>query len=366
MNKPRVFVIGAGINGLCAAWALARRGCAVEVFERGPIPNPASSSWDEHRITRHAYGPMTAYADRMPEAFRLWDILFSDIGARHFEPVPIVAFERDCEGWIAASVADMDRLGVAWREIAPQDFVRAHPLIWPDGIGRAVELGGSGILFPTRILADLVTHLASQGVVLNAEAAVTHVDADRGVIGVDGRERAADHVVIAAGAWVQRILPALAGALLPSRQTVLFLAPPPQLVKAWRAAPIYLDLGRDIGAYSLPLRAGVRLKAGDHSFTRQGDPDEPRAPRPDEVARLIAALAQGYSGFADYRVLERKVCFYTVTADEGFVIEACGTRATVLSACSGHGFKLAPHSAEMTADIVGRQLELGQRTDAAD
>jgi glycine/D-amino acid oxidase-like deaminating enzyme len=358
MAKPRVLVIGAGINGLCAAWALARRGCAVEVFDRGPIPNPLASSWDEHRITRHAYGSMGAYADRMPQAFRLWDALFADIGARHFIPMPIVAFERGDQGWIAASVADMDRLGAPWRDIGVDDFTRAHPLIRPDGIVRAVELGGSGMLLPARILADLAMHLAGRGVVLHAGTDVTDLDAERATIRVGGRAITADHVVVAAGAWVGRLVPAAAGWLVPSRQTVLFLAPPPQLARAWAAAPIYLDLGAEIGAYTLPPRAGVRLKAGDHSFTRQGDPDDPRIARDDEVARLTAALSQGYADFGAYRVLERKVCFYTVTDDEGFVIASMGGRGTLLSACSGHGFKLGPHSGELAADLVGAALGL--------
>ncbi len=36
----KIGIVGAGINGLCTAWALSKRGHDVTVFDQGPIPNP--------------------------------------------------------------------------------------------------------------------------------------------------------------------------------------------------------------------------------------------------------------------------------------------------------------------------------------
>jgi glycine/D-amino acid oxidase-like deaminating enzyme len=66
----------------------------------------------------------------------------------------------------------------------------------------------------------------------------------------------------------------------------------------------------------------------------------------------MAACRQAYTDFDAYVPLERKACYYTVTADEHFVIRRIGARATVVSACSGHGFKLAPVSGEEAASLV--------------
>ncbi len=70
MTNGKVLVIGGGIAGLSTAWSLAARGFAVELFEQGPLPNPVGSSYDEHRILRHAYGALTGYAAMMPAAPR--------------------------------------------------------------------------------------------------------------------------------------------------------------------------------------------------------------------------------------------------------------------------------------------------------
>jgi glycine/D-amino acid oxidase-like deaminating enzyme len=40
----KALIVGGGIAGLSTAWALARRGVRVELFEQGPLPNPRASS----------------------------------------------------------------------------------------------------------------------------------------------------------------------------------------------------------------------------------------------------------------------------------------------------------------------------------
>jgi sarcosine oxidase/sarcosine oxidase subunit beta len=351
-----ILIVGGGINGLASAWTLVRKGYRVSLFDQGPIPNPVSSSFDEHRITRHAYGPMNAYAERMPQAFTLWDQLFDDIGARHFEPMPMIAFEREDTGWIGPSLDDMSAMGIGWRELDPAQFGAEHPLIRTGGVTRAVELSGSGMLFPSRIVTDLVVHLAARGVRFYPHTKVEEIESETGSFSAGGMTHVGDHIIIAAGAWVNRLLPDTTGELVPSRQTVVFLAPPPELAALWARAPIYLDLDAETGTYVLPPRPGTRLKIGDHRFSRTGDPDAPRIASEDEVANLIEAGHLAFTDFDRYTVLERKACYYTVTEDEHFAIRPAGRRATLLSACSGHGFKLAPQSAAEAVELVERGL----------
>ena len=354
MKKARVIIVGAGINGLATAWALLRRGYQVEVFDKGAIPNPVASSYDEHRMTRHCYGAMHDYAEKMTETFRLWDALFADISARHFEPLPFVALERETTGWIEASAASMNRLGVAWRDIPLDEIARTFPMIRTDGLTRAAEFQGAGVLFPIRILTDLVVYLAASGVIFHQGTEVTSVDPETAHAVAGGKTCSADHVVIAAGAWVARLLPELAELVVPSRQATMFMAPPPAFAALWRTAPLFLDFGLRSGSYAMPPRPGTRLKIGDHVFTRRGDPDASRVASDADLARLIAAARITFTDFDAYVPLEPKACYYTVADDERFIIRPLGARGTVLSACSGHGFKLAPLSGEEVAQLVDK------------
>lgn len=352
-----VLVVGSGIAGLSTAWALTRRGFRVEVFEQGQIPNAKASSYDEHRITRHAYGDFPGYARLMPEAFAAYEALWADLGVRHFEPLPLVVFMREAVTWFEGSRVSMDEMGIACRDIPLDAIADRYPMIETRGITGAYEADGAGMLFPIRILTDLVVHLAARGVRFHPGRPVSAVDPEMATVAVGAQVHRGDAVVVAAGAWVDRLVPELKGVAVPSRQAVAFVAPPAELADAWARAPIFIDLGLESGTYTLPPRPGTRLKLGDHQFTRTGDPDSDRLATDDDVARLYAAARLSYRDFDRYTVLERKACFYTVTEDEAFIAKPIGARGYVLSACSGHGFKLGPLMGEGVARVIAGERD---------
>ena len=132
----------------------------------------------------------------------------------------------------------------------------------------------------------------------------------------------------------------------------MFLAPPADLAAAWAKAPVMLNRSLAGGTYTLPPRRGTRLKVGDHAFSRRGDPDDDRVARAEDLARLLPALGTAFRDIGRYRTLERRACFYTVSADERFIVRPTGGKGWVISACSGHGFKLAPAMAEAVAGAL--------------
>jgi len=352
----KVAIVGAGIGGLSLAWALTRRGVGVTLFEAGPVPNPRASSNDEHRMTRHCYGTLGGYGALMPDAFRAYEELWSDLRARHFRPTKFLYLTREASTWHAATARDLDRLGIAHRTLTSAEVRDIAPMLTTDAILDAFEADGAGELFAARIIADLARWLGEAGVDIRAHTRVRRVDAAAGRVETDTGLEAADVVVVAAGAWVLDLLPGQKGRLVPSRQTVLYLAPPPRFEAAWARAPVILDGSGTRGTYILPPAAGTRLKLGDHSFTRRGQGDDDRIATPADIEPVEAAARDSLVDFDDYRILEAKVCYYTVTADERFVVEPIGGAGWLMSACSGHGFKLAPLIAGGLADaIIGRR-----------
>lgn len=350
--KARALIVGGGIAGLSTAWALARRGHEVHLFEQGPLPNPKASSYDEHRIIRHAYGTMEGYGRLMPAAFRVWENLWQAIGRRHYEPTPAVYFLGQENGWYEATARTLDAARIGYREIPLNQVRDRFPMIRTEHVVRAVETDGAGMLFPIRILTDLVVLLSRLGVHFHAGAKVTEIDPVAGTLCADGKQHGGDVVVVAAGAWADRLVPQLKGVAVPSRQAVLYLAPPADLAAAWDAAPVMIHrLGED-GLYTLPPRQGMRLKIGDHVFSHTGDADEDRVATAEDLARLWPAAHAAYADLDRYAVLEPKACFYTVVDEERFYVKPIGAAGWVISACSGHGFKLGALMGEGVAQAI--------------
>ncbi len=348
----RVLIVGGGIAGLSTAWGLARRGHDVHLFEQGPLPNPRSSSYDEHRIIRHAYGTLEGYGRLMPEAFRVWEKLWQAIGRRHYEPTPAIYFMRHDTDWYEATARTLDGMGIGYRDVPLHAVRDRFPMVTTDGLTRVVETDGAGMLFPVRILTDLVVLLTRLGVRFHTHAQVTEVDPLAATLVADGTRHAGDVLVVSAGAWADRLVPELKGVGVPSRQAVLYLAPPPDLAAAWEAAPVLLHHRPEGGLYTLPPRQGTRLKIGDHRFSRAGNADDDRVATAQDLAPLLAAAALAYRDLDRYAVLEPKACYYTVTDDERFLVKPIGPAGWLVSACAGHGFKLGALIGEGVAQAI--------------
>jgi len=346
VRPRRVLVVGGGISGLSAAWALARRGHAVTVVDAGPIPNPDGVSHDEGRIIRHAYGTMGGYARMMPGAFSAWRTLFAETGADRLIPARAVYPIREEGPWEGAVAADLARSGLAVRRLDAA-AARGLGVLALDGVLRVVEVEGSAMLRAADILGDLAALLPRLGVVLRPGARVVALGA-AGAHLADGTRLAADVTLAAAGPGLRRLLPdafAAAG-LRVSLQTVAWLEPPADLAAPWASAPMLhcrLPGHPRGGVYVLPPRAGMHLKIGDYAADTDPEPDTSRdALRPERVASLLDAGARALHRFADHRVTRARHCRYVMAPEDRFVLRPALPNTWLLSACSGHGFKLAP------------------------
>lgn len=346
-------VLGAGIMGLSAAWALSRAGLAVRVLDQDPVPNPRGSSVDDHRLIRHAYGAQAGYMRMVDPAYAAWELLFAEAGERPYVPSGVLALAEAEGGWLAASRAALRGDGHAVEDLNAGEVAARYPFLSPAGIADAFHLPSGGVLLARRIVALLADRLAARGVAIERRR-VTDLDPGRAALAcADGSRHAADLLVVAAGPWGPRLVPGLAARVRPTRQVVVRLAPPPAQATAWAHAPMLLDLAEDGGFYAVPPVAGTPLKIGDHRFAPTADPDGPREATAAEAEAILSLARHRIRDLESYRVLSAAACWYDVEPGERFLVEPLGPRAWVMSGFSGHGFKFGAVLGLALARAVG-------------
>jgi sarcosine oxidase len=347
----KVIVVGAGISGLSTAWSLARRGVEVTLIEQGPIPNPLSASGDHHRIIRRAYGAQGGYQRRIGEAYEAWDEMWDDLGEKHLVDTGFLLVSQTGRD---AAIAYRDSLlagGYPVEAMSANEATRRHPFLDEATVHSAAFSPEGGVLLCRHIGAGLLAWLRRAGAIVREQTRVEAVEPVRGTVQLaGGEELAADHVVVTAGAWVLKLFPQLSDRLTGYRTAVAYLAPPEDLAAAWEKAPVILDVGGTVDGYVLPPVRGTGLKVGAGIHKVRAAADEKRVAEPGEGERLRDHFGPPFARIADYRVTDVVTCAYTFTRDEHFFVTG-EERATIVSACSGHGYKFGA--------AVGRRVAEG-------
>lgn len=327
-----VAVVGAGIMGAATAYALARDGRDVTLYEQFEVGHTHGSSHGRSRIVRLAY-PDLEFVELAKESFAGWRELEREAGVELLELNGLLELVGDLA---QGSSAALDAAGAAYELVSAEAARRRWPVGVPDG-WTALFQPEAGIVRADLAHRAFVERAVARGAELRENTRV-------GSLGdVD-----ADVVVLTAGPWVTRFFPDLPVKI--TRETVAYFrregAPLPSVVQ--------LDpVTRGHALYSLhdPVHG---LKAGAHHAGAEVDPDEERGPDSLLVERVAEWVARTYPD-ADPEPVAAETCIYTTTADERFILER-RDRVVIGSPCSGHGFKFAPavgvRLARMAADTM--------------
>jgi len=304
--------------GSAAAYALARDGHDVTLFEQFEIWHNRGSSHGRSRIVRLAY-PDVEFVELAKESFAGWRKLEQEAGIELLELNGLLELVGDL---VQGSSAALDAAGAEYELVDAAEARRRWPVGVPDG-WTALFQPEAGIVRADLAHRAFVDRAVARGAELREHTRVASLD------DVD-----ADVVVVTAGPWVTRFFPDLP--VHTTRETLAYFrrngAPLPSVVQ--------LDpVTRGHALYSLhdPVHG---LKAGTHHAGAHVGPDEEGGPDPALVERVAGWVARTYPD-ADPEPVDAETCMYTTTPDEHFILERRG-RVVIGSPCSGHGFKFAP------------------------
>jgi sarcosine oxidase len=352
MRAQRVdaVVIGAGLAGSAAAWALASRGFSAVVAEAFQPGHRRGSSHGSARIFRRAY-PDPLYVRLTGEAGRLWRQLSDEAG----EDLVVTAGAVD---YGPARVQEkmyelLKGFGVA-AELLPAAAAAER---WPGmsfGDDPVLFHPEGGVIDAERAMAAMRRLAAARGAELHYGARVLGVEPlpDGAVVRTADATWRAPVVIAAAGPWLEPLLGGhvpLPPLTVSQVQAFHFAPRSPE-----RPFPVFIRHD-DVTVYGLPAgRDGEvpgAVKMGEHGQGTVTTADGRDGIVSPAARDRIREFARRQMPGLDPEPVGEVSCLYTLTPSEDFILDRHGP-FVVCSPCSGHGAKFAPLAGQIAADLA--------------
>jgi sarcosine oxidase subunit beta len=350
-----VVIVGGGLEGTAAAWALSQRGTSnVVVAERNTVGSGMTGKSSGIVRCHYGVGSLAAMAAVGLEVFEKAEEVFgADIGFRQTGYVVGVG-EPNVDA-LRKSLAAQRAVGVQTEEIDKSEVAEMWP--WADLEPFAAfgweSRGGYGDAY--RTAQAFAVSARAAGVRIRQGSPVTDLLINGGrVTGVrlaDGTEASAGTVIVATGVWTRPFL-ARYGIDVPIqvvREQIVTISPGLDIGKV----PVFSDL---VSLQYVRPELGGEILFGNSDLAQGevADPDHYLNRATDDFIDVtVDKVGTRFPGLTDAAISGSYAGCYDVTPDWNPVISKTEIDGLIVAAgFSGHGFKIAPAVGRLVADLV--------------
>lgn len=350
-------VLGVGGMGSAALCHLARRGRRVLGVEQFGIPHEMGSSHGLTRIIRLAYYENSGYVPLLQRAFELWRELEIVAGEQLLHVTGSLDIGPRSSDVVKGSLRSCLDHDLPHELLDSAEIARRFPgYQFPEETVAVLQPDG-GFLLPERCIVAHVDNARAEGAEVHiGERVLGWEPAGGGVrVRTNRGEYEAGRLVVTAGAWAGNLLPRLRGLAQPERQVVgWFEVRRPELFAPDRF-PVFNALVEEGRYYGFPQWQVPGFKLGRyHHLEQHTDADGVDRSIHEEDETPLRVFAERYTPDAAGPLLETKVCMFTNSPDEHFIIDLDPEWPQVVMAAgfSGHGFKFCSVVGEILADLA--------------
>ncbi len=353
MRRVECLVIGGGIAGSATAWWLSREGRDTVLLEQFHAGHDRGSSHGGVRIFRFVY-PAPDYIRLARAALPLWREAEAECGETLVQKTGGIDMGDEVRLRELAGALDAEAVTYEW--LAAAEAARR----WPGFrfTGPVLFQADGGRCYASRSVAAFQRMARKRGAEVRFEERVLSIETigGRARVRTPADEYDADVCVVAAGAWVERLVGSafrLPKLIVTREQPAYFT--PRDGTTLW---PSFINHGGGRGgafaSYGL-FSPGEGLKVGVHMAGVPADPDSVARGPDDGALAEVREIAANVLPGVHPEPTKVEHCLYTTTPNEDFVIERAGP-IVLASPCSGHGFKFGPAIGRMVAEFaLGRE-----------
>ncbi len=355
MTPYDVIVLGAGVAGSAAAYALARDQ-KVLVLEQHAFLHKLGSSHGGSRIFRYAYEDRR-YVRLALEADELWRRLERDQDEKLLTRTGGLDIGLADYGELSDIEAALRAAGQAVERLGPDEVARRFPAFRLSEDQVALYQENAGILAATRSVNALLRGAASRGADLRDFEEVTGLELspDEVTVKTPKGSYRAERLVVTAGPWLGSVLSELGLPIRVEQQQVLYVRVSRPQDFAPERMPIFINRASEAEVYGFPLfEDPVAIKISDHAGAPTITLKERRTELLKERAEATLRRAQSFLPGLSSELRHFELCLYTKTPDEHFILDRHPEYPNVVigGGFSGHGFKFGPALGEVLRDLA--------------
>ena len=356
-----VIVVGLGAIGTQALWRIADRGLRVVGLEQFTHGHDRGASHGESRIIRTAQAEGPDYVPLARSAWKLWAELEKISGLQLIRRVGGLIIEDDRK-MIDESSLSADIHGLSYELLNARDLRSRFPqhIVGSDHASGFFE-SRAGLIEADRAIRASLSEARRLGAEVLPHSRVDEIIPDDSHPSVRCGDKVitARHVVVAAGAWLTKLVPSYSPPLRTVRRmTAWFAMNRPDMFTPERF-PVFIrtDQSATRNWYGFPTLDGETIKIGVHLWPGADESIDlesgTRPPDRDDFDLFASIVGSSLRGILR-EPTRLKTCMYARSEDDHFVIGRSRRipGLILLGGLSGHGFKFSPAIGEIAASLA--------------
>ncbi len=349
MQSFDVIIIGAGAAGSSSALALAKGGKKVLLLEQFSVPHERGSSHGHSRIFRFAYDDPD-YARLAMRSLAAWHELETETGQQVLDLFGGLDVGNSGNASLERTAQAMMEVGAAFERLDSSTLKERFPQwhVPSDWVG--LYSLDAGIVMPSRAVELMVAQARVLGVTLLEHCEVLQIDVAHNTVKTNQGVFTAAQIVIAAGAWLPKLVPALAPKLEVTLESVMYFAPKDLGLFMPQHFPIFIDHNSLV--YGFPVQGLPGVKLGFHQSGDVTNPETREFTVPQTTVTQAHNWLETHLPKQNWTLIQARTCLYTNTPSHDFILDSHpdSSRIMLVSPCSGHGFKFAAYIGQIVAD----------------